>query len=235
MLKPNFLRRKGCPNCQTEAMERFWPVEAFKPFQDLEPKGRYGTTLLLACRSCGSEYFEPAEGSDSVYLLAGSEKKLFHDFYDEANRLSPNALEVLQKVGSPSLDFGYREYPVAVKTHDGLVKKYCVIRLMKNLWPPALRSETPGLAGRIQEVFVNPQAMTLEQRTAAYHAPEIGMGYAPLWLEKGDACYRTSYGRYFIPEKMGRPEDFILAQKRCNDQAPWLGEVPYELFIGRLD
>jgi hypothetical protein len=234
MLKPNFLRREGCPNCQTETMERFWPLAAFKPFKDLDEKGRYGSILLLACRSCGSEYFAPGKDATSVYLLTGWEKTLFHKFYDEANQLSQESLDVLHKVGSPDLAGGYRDYPVAVRTQDDVVKAHCVIRLMKDLWPPALGVKAPFLVSSIREVFVSPEAMTLEQRTEAYKAPEAGMGYAPLWLEKGDQVYRTSYGRYFIPEKMGRPQDFVIPQRRCSDQAPWLGEVPYELFIGRL-
>jgi hypothetical protein len=215
-------------------MDRFWPVDVFNEYKDLEPKGPYGSTFLLVCLSCGSEYFKPGKEDSSVFLLAGSEKTLFYKFYDDANSLSPESLKVLEAVGSPTLWSGGREYPLTVRTRDGLIRQHCVIRLMPSLWPPALRTEKFSLLGEISEVFVNPQAMTLAQRTAAFQAPEVGMGYSPLWLEKGEHCYRTSYGQYFIPEKMGRPEDFVIPSKRCPDQAPWLSTVPYELFIGRL-
>lgn len=234
MWKPNIFRREGCPNCQTEAMERFWPMDLFKEFKDLERKGPYASTFLLVCSRCGSEYIEPGKGNQSVFLLAGPEKTLFHNFYAEANSLSPDCLAVLEAVGSPPLWFGEREYPVTVRTRDGRIRPHCVIRLMKDIWPPRLRAEEFSLVGEISEVFVNPQAMTLEQRTAAFNAPEAGNGYAPLWLEKGDQCYRTSYNQYFIPEKMGRPEDFVIPNRRCPDQATSFGKVPYELFIGRL-
>lgn len=94
-----------------------------------------------------------------------------------------------------------------------MTKSYCVVRLMRDIWPPSLRTEKFSFLKDVSEVFVHPQAMTLEQRVAANDAPEAGMGYAPLWLENGDQVYRTSSSQFYIPENIGRPEDFVIPKR----------------------
>ncbi len=221
-------RTLGCPNCKTEKSSLVWNINDFQAFNDLELVSKFGLkTELFRCRECGTKYIRVNNGH-LYHLLSGATEKFFFDFFDRQNVLSKENNKVIAKVGSPmEID----DFPVRVKTKDGVLIPYAVIMRRDPIWPIGLDLASVRLLSEIEEVSSSDEAMTLEQRTAAYKAPEIRMGVAPIWLIRNGQEYMTEYGQYFIPAKYGSPSEFSIATS-ISGAKPRFDSVEVTYFIG---
>ncbi len=226
------LRKSGCPNCASDKVAEVWSVEDFKTFEPLIPRGKLGkSTELFECSSCNVHYIRVNYGH-LLHLLTKSSEELVFKFFDTNNRVTHKDADVLRNIGSPRLSEGNEEYPAKVLTKDGTLYEHAVVRTMDYIWPIGLAGlVSKRLISEIANIAVSDEAMTLEQRTAAYEAVENRSGIAPIWLNKGNGPFMTTYQQYFIPKEYGKPADFIL-DKSGSAPTPTFNKVQVTFFIG---
>ncbi len=221
-------KASGCPNCKSDKSSLVWNADDFRQYKSLDLVGSYGScTDLFRCNECRTQYIRVNKGH-LYHLLTSATEKLLLDFFNQNNFLSNKHIETVNRIGSPK---SIAEFPARVKTKDGHLLPYAVIRKISSIWPISLDLSSVRLISEIDEILPSDEAMTLDQRSAAFSALEIQMGVAPIWLRRNSSVYMTNHGQYFIPTKYGAPDEFSI-ETGIDRPMPRFDSVPITYFIG---